>query len=72
MDSTYRNPNDRPELRLRELLDAIRRRKLLIGIFVLLCTIAGGLLGWLLPKSYKAVIVVSRSSTPRAPLRQVD
>ena len=63
MDSTYPNPAEQPELRLSELLNALRRRKWLISCFVVASMAAAGLVGWWLPKSYKAVIVISPVSS---------
>lgn len=59
MDAHYPNPSEQPELRLSELSATLRRRKGLIGAFVLTCTLAAGIVGWVIPKSYKAVIVIS-------------
>jgi uncharacterized protein involved in exopolysaccharide biosynthesis len=59
MDSTYQNPAEQPELRLSELINLLRRRKWLITGFAVGLTALAGIAGVLLPKHYKAVIVIS-------------
>jgi uncharacterized protein involved in exopolysaccharide biosynthesis len=59
MDSTYQNPSEQPELRLSELINLLRRRKWLITCFAVAVTSVAGIGAVLLPKSYKAVIVIS-------------
>ena len=59
MDQTYQNPTEQPELRLTELINVLRRRKWLITWFAVAVTILAGVAGVLLPKQYKAVIVIS-------------
>jgi uncharacterized protein involved in exopolysaccharide biosynthesis len=59
MDSTYRNPAEQPELRLAELINVLRRRKVLVIGFAVALTALAGIAGVLLPKHYKAVIVIS-------------
>jgi uncharacterized protein involved in exopolysaccharide biosynthesis len=59
MDQTYQNPTEQPELRLAELINVLRRRKWLITWFAVAVTILAGVTGVLLPKQYKAVIVIS-------------
>jgi uncharacterized protein involved in exopolysaccharide biosynthesis len=59
MDSTYQNPAEQPELRLSELINLLRRRKWLITGFAVGLTALAGVTGVLLPKHYKAVIVIS-------------
>jgi capsular polysaccharide biosynthesis protein len=59
VDAHYPNSNEQPELSLSELSATLRRRKWLICGFVLACMLAAGCFGALIPKSYKAVIVIS-------------
>lgn len=59
MDATYQNPSEQPELRLSELISLLRRRKWLITGFAVVLTALAGIAGVLLPKHYKAVIVIS-------------
>jgi uncharacterized protein involved in exopolysaccharide biosynthesis len=59
MDATYQNPTEQPELRLSELINLLRRRKRLIIGFAVILTVLAGIAAVLLPKHYKAVIVIS-------------
>jgi uncharacterized protein involved in exopolysaccharide biosynthesis len=63
MNSTYQNPVEQPELRLSELLNLLRRKKWLITCFAVAVTSVAAIAGVLLPKSYKAVIVISPVTT---------
>jgi uncharacterized protein involved in exopolysaccharide biosynthesis len=59
MDATYQNPTEQPELRLSELINLLWRRKWLITGFAVVLTALAGIAAVLLPKHYKAVIVIS-------------
>jgi len=59
MDQTYQNPTEQPELRLSELINVLRRRKWLVVGFAVVLTALAGVAGVILPKHYKAVIVIS-------------
>jgi uncharacterized protein involved in exopolysaccharide biosynthesis len=55
----------RDSITLKELLQQLWRRRLLVGAITLALCAAGALFGWLVPKSYKASVVVSPvSNTP--------
>jgi uncharacterized protein involved in exopolysaccharide biosynthesis len=59
MDQTYQNPTEQPELRLSELINVLRRKKWLITGTAVVLTVLAGIVGLILPKQYKAVIVIS-------------
>src|ERR1700735_1996492 len=59
MDATSQNPAEQPELRLSELIQLLQRKKWLIAGFAVVLTALAGIAGVLLPKHYKAVIVIS-------------
>jgi uncharacterized protein involved in exopolysaccharide biosynthesis len=59
MDTRTVNPTEQPELRLSELSAVLWRRRWLITWFTLVTTAVAGIGGALLPKTYKAVIVIS-------------
>jgi len=59
MDTRTVNPTEQPELHLSELSGVLRRRRWLILWFAIIATAVAGIGGALLPKSYKAVIVIS-------------
>jgi uncharacterized protein involved in exopolysaccharide biosynthesis len=63
MDSKYQNPAEQPELRLSELINLLRRRKWLVTGFAVVLTALAGIAGVVLPKHYKAVIVISPVTT---------
>ncbi|HVW70791.1 MAG TPA: Wzz/FepE/Etk N-terminal domain-containing protein [Steroidobacteraceae bacterium] len=66
MDMQHVPPTEQPELRLPELFAVLKRRRRRVWVFALLATLAAGVLGLVLPKSYKATIVISPVSTPQA------
>lgn len=66
MDMRHAPPTEQPELRLAELLSVLRRRRRLVLAFALIATLGAGAAGLLLPKTYKAMIVISPASTPQA------
>lgn len=59
MDSLNMTPVRQDEISLAELLDVVRRWKWSILSFALVCTFAVGIVAGLMPKTYKAVIVIS-------------
>jgi len=59
MDSLNMTPVRQDEISLAELLEVVRRWKWGILSFALVCTFAVGVVAWLMPKTYKAVIVIS-------------
>jgi LPS O-antigen subunit length determinant protein (WzzB/FepE family) len=59
MDAPYKNPAEQPELRLSELIHLLQRKKWLIAGFAVVLTALAGIAGVLLPKHWKAVIVIS-------------
>jgi len=65
MDSMHTPPTERPELRLPELIAVLRRRRRLVAVFALVAMLAAGVIGVVLPKTYKAVIVISPAATPQ-------
>jgi uncharacterized protein involved in exopolysaccharide biosynthesis len=58
MDSMTRNAADQPELSLRELLATLQRAKWLVLGSMAVAMLIAGIAGVLLPKSYKAAIVI--------------
>jgi len=59
MDTLNPHPTGQPELSLSELLSTLRRGRVLIAGFVVIAAVAAGIASWLIPKSYKAVTVLS-------------
>jgi uncharacterized protein involved in exopolysaccharide biosynthesis len=59
MDATYQNRAEQPELRLSELINVLRRKKWLITGSALVLMALAGVFGLVVPKHYKAVIVIS-------------
>lgn len=59
MDAVNHTPTHEDEVSLSELLDVLRRYRWRIFWFVLVCTLGGGVAAWVVPKTYKATIVVS-------------
>jgi uncharacterized protein involved in exopolysaccharide biosynthesis len=59
MDTATRKVVDEPELRLAELLQVLKRWRRGILVFALASTVGGVLYAWLVPPTYKALIVIS-------------
>jgi hypothetical protein len=51
------------DVSLEEVVDTLRRNRWFVAAFLIAATVAGGVVAWYIPKSYKATIVVAPSTT---------
>ena len=63
MDDITRVPVINDEVSFREVVELMWRSRVLVIVFTAVCTLAAGVVGFVLPKKYEALIIISPVST---------